>query len=383
MDWKSKLSIETYIQPLGAKQKLEKSESQGQPVYIYGGCGFGKTELLKQYFEGRDDYEMFSAKVVDPKELKERLFPETEKRGAGAGKRIVVIDDLYGIFGNNVRREWREFFKCCREDKDLWLIVSSRSGKIPYYRKEYSNNGLAMITESDLSLSCDQVKKLYQEHGVELTADTMEEAYLRVSGNPLWTFLLLKNLKAVPDVKKAFRRFRMDGWHLLKENVYNTWPKDLLEPIVKLSILNEFDLEAAEEITGAANIKRILDKAEELGNFLVKTGEMYHIRETMRLAMVAQQYRKRKRIKHVWETGRNRRTAQEIRTESAMEKSGINEKELEIIKLMAIGKTNVEIGDGLGVREVTVKYHNMKIFKKLGVKSRIQAIREAQRRGLI
>ena len=29
MDWKSKLSIETYIQPLGAKQKLEKSESQG------------------------------------------------------------------------------------------------------------------------------------------------------------------------------------------------------------------------------------------------------------------------------------------------------------------------------------------------------------------
>ena len=157
----------------------------------------------------------------------------------------------------------------------------------------------------------------------------------------------------------------------------------MLEPIVKLSILNEFDLEAAEEITGAANIKRILDKAEELGNFLVKTGEMYHIRETMRLAMVAQQYRKRKRIKHVWETGRNRRTAQEIRTESAMEKSGINEKELEIIKLMAIGKTNVEIGDGLGVREVTVKYHNMKIFKKLGVKSRIQAIREAQRRGLI
>lgn len=386
MDWQSKLFIDTYIQPRGARKKLEASEAIRQPVYIYGSCGFGKTELLKQYFKGREDYEMFSARAVKPRELMDKLFPAGEDKpenGKAAAGRILVIDDLYGIFGNLLRREWRELFERCRAEENLWLIVCSRSSKVPYYQKVYGRSGLTVISEDDLSLSYAQIEKLFRKNGVELPPEAMEEAYKRGSGNPLWTFLQLNNFKAEPDVKKAFRKSRLDGWRLLTENVYNTWPKDMLEPIIKLSILNEFDLAAAEEITGLPHIKRLLDKAEELGNFLIREGETYHIREIMRQAMVAQQYRKRKRVKQIWQTDHTRRTTQEIRVETAMKESGINDKELEIIKLMALGKTNMEIGDGLGVREVTIKYHNMKIFKKLGVKSRIQVIREAQRRGLI
>lgn len=383
MDWKKQLLIETYIQPRGLKKKLEKCEAAHQPVYIFGSCGFGKTELINQYFKDRDDYELFSAKEAEPKELADKLFQADGGKKGAAESRIIVIDDLYGIFGNKLRREWKEFFERCKEETGLWLIVCSRSGKTPYYQNVYGRSGVVTISESDLGLSHAQVEKLFKKHGIELPIETMEEVYRRSCGNPMWTFLQLSNLKAEPDVKKALRKSRMDGWRLLNEYVYNTWPKEMLEPVIKLSILNEFDLAVAEEITGIANVKRLLDKAEELGNFLKKEGEVYRIRESMRLVMVARQYRKRKPLKEPWQTGRTRRTPQEMRKDSAMDEVGINEKELEIIKLMALGKTNIEIGEGLGVREVTVKYHNMKIFKKLGVKSRIQVIREAQRRGLI
>ncbi len=383
MDWKNQLLIESYIQPRGLKKKLEKCEAARQPVYIFGSCGFGKTELIHQYFKDRDDYELFSARAAEPKALAEKLFPADGEKKGEAKSRIIVIDDLYGIFGNKLRREWKEFFERCKADEGLWLIVCSRSAKTPYYQNVYGRSGVVTISETDLGLSHAQVEKLFKKHGIELSIETMEETYRRACGNPLWTFLQLSNLKAEPDVKKALRKSKMDGWRLLNECVYSTWPKEMLEPIIKLSILSEFDLGIAEEITGIANVKRLLDKAEELGNFLIKEGEVYRIRESMRLVMVARQYRKRKPVKEPWQTGRTRRTPQEIHKETAMNEVGINEKELEIIKLMALGKTNIEIGEGLGVREVTVKYHNMKIFKKLGVKSRIQVIREAQRRGLI
>ncbi len=58
-------------------------------------------------------------------------------------------------------------------------------------------------------------------------------------------------------------------------------------------------------------------------------------------------------------------------------------RELSALRLMADGKANKEIAAELGITERTVKTHLGHLFEKLGVTSRIEAIKIATRRGLV
>ncbi len=58
-------------------------------------------------------------------------------------------------------------------------------------------------------------------------------------------------------------------------------------------------------------------------------------------------------------------------------------RELEILKLVAAGATNGEVGRGLWVTEQTVKFHLRNIFRKLGVANRTQASHFAYVNGLV
>ena len=48
-------------------------------------------------------------------------------------------------------------------------------------------------------------------------------------------------------------------------------------------------------------------------------------------------------------------------------------REIEVAKLLAIGKTNKEIGDQLQISEKTVKHHMSVVMEKLGVRNRVEA----------
>jgi DNA-binding NarL/FixJ family response regulator len=58
-------------------------------------------------------------------------------------------------------------------------------------------------------------------------------------------------------------------------------------------------------------------------------------------------------------------------------------RELNVLELLARGKSNREIGVSLYISETTVKSHLRSIFKKLNVLSRTEAISVAGRRGLV
>ncbi len=61
----------------------------------------------------------------------------------------------------------------------------------------------------------------------------------------------------------------------------------------------------------------------------------------------------------------------------------LTERELEVLKLLAAGKSNPEIGAELFISEGTVKAHVYSILKKLGVSSRSEAMAVALKRGLV
>jgi two-component system NarL family response regulator len=61
----------------------------------------------------------------------------------------------------------------------------------------------------------------------------------------------------------------------------------------------------------------------------------------------------------------------------------LSKREIEVLKLMAQGKSNKEIGAALFISEGTVKSHGKAIFAKMNVSSRTEAVTEATRRGFL
>lgn len=68
-----------------------------------------------------------------------------------------------------------------------------------------------------------------------------------------------------------------------------------------------------------------------------------------------------------------------VRDNAALEQTGISPRELEVLELMAEGLSNAEIADKLFVSLNTIKTHSSKIFEKLNVKRRTQAVEMAKR----
>jgi two-component system, NarL family, response regulator len=75
-----------------------------------------------------------------------------------------------------------------------------------------------------------------------------------------------------------------------------------------------------------------------------------------------------------------------IRTARARQRfvnsSGLTRRELEILELLAGGRSNVQLARALWVTEQTVKFHLSNIYKKLGVANRVEASRWATAHGL-
>jgi two-component system nitrate/nitrite response regulator NarL len=64
---------------------------------------------------------------------------------------------------------------------------------------------------------------------------------------------------------------------------------------------------------------------------------------------------------------------------SAVAAKNITRRQLEILELLAEGKTNSEIANMLGLAESTVRLHLRAAYRRLGVRNRTQAVRETLR----
>lgn len=69
--------------------------------------------------------------------------------------------------------------------------------------------------------------------------------------------------------------------------------------------------------------------------------------------------------------------------ESAVERLNLSKRELEVLQLMAKGLSNREIAERLFISISTVKTHSNKLFDKMGVKRRTQAIERGRQNGVI
>ena len=67
----------------------------------------------------------------------------------------------------------------------------------------------------------------------------------------------------------------------------------------------------------------------------------------------------------------------------AREAVRLSQRELEVLQLIALGNSNLEIADRLYISLHTVKTHARRIHSKLGVERRTQAVAKAKTLGLM
>jgi two-component system, NarL family, response regulator LiaR len=72
-----------------------------------------------------------------------------------------------------------------------------------------------------------------------------------------------------------------------------------------------------------------------------------------------------------------------IAPDERLRELGITPREYEILRLIADGLSNREIGERLFVSENTVKTHSSRLFGKLEVSRRVQAVQKGRELGLI
>lgn len=69
--------------------------------------------------------------------------------------------------------------------------------------------------------------------------------------------------------------------------------------------------------------------------------------------------------------------------EQELTRLGLSRRELEVLQLMSGGLSNQEIADRMFVSLNTIKTHSSRVFEKLEVQRRTQAVEKARRLGLI
>jgi DNA-binding NarL/FixJ family response regulator len=75
--------------------------------------------------------------------------------------------------------------------------------------------------------------------------------------------------------------------------------------------------------------------------------------------------------------------AAQLRLRNRIDQPHLSSRQLEILRLIAEGRTTKQVADQLGIASTTVKTHLRAIYRALGVRNRTQAVLEALRHELI
>jgi DNA-binding NarL/FixJ family response regulator len=131
-----------------------------------------------------------------------------------------------------------------------------------------------------------------------------------------------------------------------------------VEVVALTSVLDE------ESVVGAV-------RAGAIG-YLLKSAEADDLRRSLRAAAAGQV---------TLDPAAAARLVTEVRAPPVVET--LTDREGEVMRLLALGLANKEIGRDLGISEDTVKTHVSRILAKLGAHSRTQAVLHAMRMGLV
>lgn len=267
--------MEEYISPHKALKKIRACRSIGNVVYIYGATGYGKTELVRQFLKNKQYF--YASCAENSQDFAQVTIDANSKKALP-----VVIDDLHLLLNEEKRREVIELTK----RDDIWLILISRSNVPAWLRNAYIERNFILISEEDLGLTCDDINEYLEHEHFEVSEGEVKTIVENSEGNGyIVKYALVEILNGNSVNKEQVEKIRESYISSLTEKVLLWLEPEVKELLMKLSLVESFDIELAKVLTGDKNIGRVIERAYESGNFMRKNGESYTFRKPMQKAL--------------------------------------------------------------------------------------------------
>ena len=283
---------EFYVRPQGAWKMMKAAQSLHQMVYIYGVSGSGKTSFVADFL-ARKRYLYLS--LAEAGMEKVTVLSEDQEELP----QIIVLDDLHSLESTEDRSICGRLIEQLAKRKDLWVILISRAQIPKWLKTVYVQCTMLTIGEEELYLSESEQELYFNKWEICPTNAAAERLRRLGYGHPLYLRIAAMRLKAIPKLDKesdraeeelrAIEVSREDFWDYLEIHVYDQWNLEQQEFLEMLSIVEVFDLQMAQQITKKEEAGSLIQKAQEIGNFIVEWREneksMYKLRQPMRYSM--------------------------------------------------------------------------------------------------
>ena len=270
-----------YIKPVEAFKKLEAAKLLKQNVYIYGATGYGKTELVKQYFK-KDNYIYIPCRQNS---CDLSVIPDECGRAV-----TVVIDNVNAIDSDELRSEIKEL---CRKKK-LWVIILGRSMMPSWLYDTVVTCHMLIIPEEDLALNEEGIDKYMRSEGIILSEEELHFQRKCCEGNPFGVKYTAQQLLAGNRIgNELFEQNSIMFQSYLEQSIISELSTEIVDFLLKISIVDSFTEALASIITGNSAANSLIERTMDSGNFLEKKNDVYTLRYQMKSAL------RRKAVKEI------------------------------------------------------------------------------------
>lgn len=270
-----------YIKPVEAFKKLDAANLLKQNVYIYAASGYGKTELVKQYFKkGTYLYIPCSQNSCDLS-----VIPNDCERTV-----TVVIDNVNAIDSDELRGEIKEL---CRRKK-LWVIILGRSMMPSWLYDTVITCHMVIIPEDDLALTEEGIDKYMRSEGIILSEEELRFQRETCEGNAFGIKYAAQQLLAGKRTgNELFEQNSIMYQRYLEQSIISELSTEIVDFLLKISIVDSFTEALASIITGNSAVYSLIERTMDSGNFIYKKNDVYTLRLQMRNAL------RRKAVKEI------------------------------------------------------------------------------------
>lgn len=273
-----------YIYPPEAHRKLKLARGLGQTVYVHASSGYGKTALVHEYLKSRHYLEVSCRDDLWDEQKMDAEIAAEKNRNPSA-KAVVIIDDLQVLGSDTVSRQILRI----AADESVWLILIGRAAAVPWLSQIAVKQGLIRISEQDLSLTSKEIEAYLSAMDIRLEAKDLD--YVTA-----WSF---GNAKAVQLFCRYYHEHSRDDLPLeqvceqtaalfreyILVEVVDRMSSELQEFMIALSVVDSFDADMAEMITGNSRCRALLAQADLVGSFFTVSPHNYRFKKPLLLAL--------------------------------------------------------------------------------------------------
>lgn len=290
---------EYYVRPQAAWEQMKSARNTRQTVYIYGATGTGKTSFVAGFLAGKRYCYIDLAKsgiAEMARMVQEKTDAAVEKAST---QTVFVIDDLHVLETQEDRNVCGELIEELSGRKDVWLILISRAPVPKWLKSAFVRYIFVTIGEEELCLTGKELDTYLEKWELYPTEAACNRIRDLGYGNPLCLKIVAMRLKGIPGAEtardregaelRAIEESKKDMWDYLEVHVYDQWNVELQEFLEAISIVEQFDLQMAQQITKKKEAGKLIRQAQETGNFLLERREneqsIYELRSPMKYSM--------------------------------------------------------------------------------------------------